>query len=415
MFIEEWTDFLIERANIDPKLGEISALFMISSLCGRNFSIHMPFGDIYPNIWVMGIGKSRVSRKTTLTRKIKEAIRRIDTTIFTSDNFTPESFYYEFIDNPSKAYIDDEAGGFLAATQEDKGKSYMGGMKQELCKFYDGETYTLSRRIPDEEGRTRIELENIYFTKFLLLQPSGISYLSQTDFEVGYLNRFIFYFINPQPRKDVSFYDPHPESIKTVIKQLEIIRNIRDTYEKINFMENDDKVEKMWNNFDSKIDKMCRSLGDDDVKIGYLANLPTLLLKLSMLFRLDVVNEDEIYDGVIYLRTDDMKKALNYINNIIYPNFNKFCLYFTESQHTGRSEIITRKADLNRIKVLIEYNQPISYIDLLQNAQIYENELIRILQTLLKTNSIRTVDNEKRLSKAEFIIEKGNENERKNT
>jgi hypothetical protein len=105
---------------------------------------------IAPNLWVMLIGPSRISRKTTVTRLVREIVEEVSPELLTAESFTPEALYELFSglqDGASIAWVRDEFNMFFIMLR----KKYMYGVREILNLLYMG--LSERRKLRDKEFR----------------------------------------------------------------------------------------------------------------------------------------------------------------------------------------------------------------------------------------------------------------------
>jgi len=97
--------------------------FVVSSILGHHVRLitsYIPSG-LAPNLWVLLIGPSRITRKTTAMRLATNVIKAVNPAILMPASFTPEALYEMFNqlnEGDVVVWVKDELGGFFKSLEK---------------------------------------------------------------------------------------------------------------------------------------------------------------------------------------------------------------------------------------------------------------------------------------------------------
>lgn len=181
-FIEKYVAYASLKTDAPIQYHYSVALTLLAAVCCRNYSADFQHGTLYPNTWVILVGKSSLDRKSTAMKIGKRLLPAYVKKI--PEEFSPEALVASLATNASGIMVRDEFAGFLSALR----KEYMSGTKDFFCILYD---------CPDEYTRTlksnTFNLKNVYFnilsgTTF----ESLTEHISIEDLKSGFAARFLF-------------------------------------------------------------------------------------------------------------------------------------------------------------------------------------------------------------------------------
>ena len=164
-FIKEYVDYAEPLSEAPIQFHMANAFVIIAASCKRN--IYLPFGamNIYPNIYVLVIGKSGITRKTTAMYLAQHILNRVDSNSIFTSTMSLEGFYQELLQYPNKVCFYSEFKAFI----ENCSKKYGQGLVTEFTRLWD---------CPDS---FRINLKNLE-EKNIVTNPS-LSFISSTTFD----------------------------------------------------------------------------------------------------------------------------------------------------------------------------------------------------------------------------------------
>jgi len=163
---------------------DVCGIFALSAaLGGRLVLKELDFGWKKVNVFVLLLGDSSISHKTTAIKACERLLRDTGEVEFLSGRFSIEGTLMEIRAAPWGVFIRDEFTGLMVESQ----KSYIADLKQFLCAVYDCE---IGSRTTIKYGKVEIKGEcnsflsgTVPYSLSLILQPD--------DFKGGMLPRFI--------------------------------------------------------------------------------------------------------------------------------------------------------------------------------------------------------------------------------
>ncbi|MEM0385261.1 MAG: DUF3987 domain-containing protein [Nitrososphaeria archaeon] len=363
---------------------------IVSILLGRYVRIYTTYNrqGIMPNIWVLLIGPSRIVRKTTAMNLGTSIVESIDENLIMPASFTPEALYEMFTGfSPGDAllWVKDEFGGFFKMLQ----KKYMAGMREILSSLYVGQgevrkLRNLTFRIP----------KGLYICVVGTMPTPPHYYLSEEDFSSGFLNRFVLAYalMRDQGRRIPVLHRSKEveEERQTIIEQLVSMIEVYSSQAIIPVVFSS-QAQKIIDEYDIDVERelyrMEREQPTNLFKL-YLAESPTLFLKLAVLRRLArkpypstsvlVVDENDCVKAY-----EDLKAFLDCAKKVI-----------EDVQLAGEAKpIVTEEKGLERIYSYIKSKgyQGATLSDILLNTRILKKDLAEYIITLVEQGRIIAV------------------------
>ena len=182
-----------------PEWHFVSAVSQLAVVADRKLVVRLAHGDIYPNMYFIGLGDSTISRKSTgmnIASSVMAAMGLEEARL--PNSFSPESFIECMADRPHAYLWLDEAGSMLAAMQ----KAYMNDMRDLFCDLYECRSYRRTLRTSQRRSsRTDFNVEDPYLNQWLLTTPDVFKANTTTlDATSGWLVRYLF--VNPEYDKE---------------------------------------------------------------------------------------------------------------------------------------------------------------------------------------------------------------------
>lgn len=206
-FIDSYIDWASSKTDA-ARVFHVASAFTILSTVFSDFGHAMPkFGRLPLNMWFMVLGETTRSRKSTTRGQMLSFIRALsDDDEFNYDlgsDFTPEALDNALLDRPHRSGIvhRDEVQGFF---KELDSKAYMAGAKGKLTELYDGHVSGKLRATGDNKRRPSVPVSLVLFV--MGIRDHVADYLTQEDFQSGFLTRFIYVEAEAPPRTKESDY-----------------------------------------------------------------------------------------------------------------------------------------------------------------------------------------------------------------
>jgi len=292
------------------------------------------------NIWILGIGKSRITRKSTVAKKGREILETIDEGMILPEDFTPEAGLsriqkkYDASRHETRVtWIQDEISIFFDKL---KNKEYMAGTDGILSRLYDGHTF---RR--ETKGEGLIEIKYPYFTAFLTSTIYLPTLWTEAMIYQGFLNRFLVFYGRKDHHKPLREYFTE-EELREADELTEWLKTLWSYPDFINVAFNKETKEK-YDDFMMRIEDEIekREFG---LRESYYGALPDFLVKVAPLYRLARLGIDELNKGKVdflVVEPQDLERGIFLVNEA-WKGFNEAL----ERMTTGIVSEVIEKSEL---------------------------------------------------------------------
>ena len=381
--IDDYVEYATKACDA-PKIYHLAmGYFVVSSILGRFVRLITPYNrrGIAPNLWVLLIGPSRIVRKTTAMWLAEDLIKEVNPNILIPASFTPEALYEMFNQlNPGDTvvWVKDEMGGFFKSLE----KRYMYGVREILSSMYTGRGETrklrnLTLRIPD----------GLYVCACGTMPTPPHVYLTEEDFQSGFMNRWILAYATQRERtlpliRDPSETEPLFQGLVQKLKEYEgVLSSVTPVLGIASSAQA--KIEEYNRESEREITIMEES-APGSLFAMYYGESPTLLLKLSMLRRLA---RGSLQEPLLVIEDQDVDKALGDLKAFIESARN----VVDDVQSSPRPKpVLTEEKILTKIVTLINSRGPegMSYSELLKKTKLVGDELKRYIITLVEREDV---------------------------
>ena len=203
-FLKQYLDNATKRCNAYPLALLASFLPVISVSLGNKVYIINNNNKIYPNLWVLLIGPSGQSMKSTAMNMALSYLEPYKTKLDETDyerlcptigKVTPVKLGSMLKENPSRLLVFNEFGEFIENANSKNNK----GMIQTLTDVYDSNEYTYNSM------KHSINAKNCALS-FLSCATEGYiqkCFKTASDQKSGFLQRFIYVVISPSDESDI--------------------------------------------------------------------------------------------------------------------------------------------------------------------------------------------------------------------
>lgn len=185
-FIDRYSEWANTLTDAPIQYHRATGVSILSTVMTPYISLPTSFGIIVPNIWIMVLAGTTMTRKSTsldIARRLMDDV--LEDYMLATDG-SPEGLLTEmsYRDGKISVFHRDEVTGFMEAAA---GRDYMSGLLQSFTRLYDGQPETRILR------REKIEIKKPY----LLFMAGGIKsqmeeIVSMEHIRSGFLPRFIF-------------------------------------------------------------------------------------------------------------------------------------------------------------------------------------------------------------------------------
>lgn len=198
-FIDQYVRWGKTKTDADPVYHEAAAMTILSTILS-DFGHAMPsFGKLGLNMWFMILGPSSNSRKTTTRNMMMRYIDDMNNEEFEYDlgsDSTTEGMLSDLAERPGRSglFYRDEAQDMLSNARG--GKNYLSDFTGTLTELYDG--WVRGRR--RSGGKLKTNRVETAFNLYLMGVAQKVAeVLDPTDFESGFLARFVYVLGQPVP------------------------------------------------------------------------------------------------------------------------------------------------------------------------------------------------------------------------
>jgi len=360
-FIEAYKDYAGQITDAPEKYHELLALSIIATVLGRQVYLKYGVFNLYPNLYIVLLGKSTVMRKTACLNLAKHIIRKFNNGLILPNDFTPEGLFNLLNDKPAGLISWSEFGAFLINAST---KSYQAGLKEFITEAYDCPDL-LNKRLSGKE----YSINNICLN---ITTASTIHWftdrINESDTLGGFLGRFIYMPCKAED-KNGWYYMPQPESMALSNKLVIDIKTISELKGEFKISEEAKTIQIKWlRSHENELEMLEDSKGI----IGFYARLSDYLLKFAMLYEISGNRTLEISEG-------SMLRAVKMVNQL------KKSIDELMSDHIA----FTKEAkDMQKVLNLIKAGGTIRRDRLLQNSNMTAKQLDEVLSTLIQSNRI---------------------------
>lgn len=144
--VEDYVEFACERTDAAISYHRAGALMIVSCLISGSVKTPISYNmrGVVPNLWVMLLAPSTVSRKTTAMSLVRRMIEEVDPDVVMATDATPEGLLTAMSVRSGQVslFYKDEITGMLSSVGR---KEYMRGFVEALITLYDNQN--LSRQL----------------------------------------------------------------------------------------------------------------------------------------------------------------------------------------------------------------------------------------------------------------------------
>lgn len=200
-----WTSSKSDAANAYNVAGAFTVLSTVFS----DFGHAVPhWGDVPLNLWFMVLGSTTLSRKSTAKGYMLKCIEALEDESYNYDlgsKFTAEGLDEALRSNANRSALlhIDEIQGLMKQLDS---KAYLAGIKGELTEIYDGKVTGKLRASGEEKDKKR-KGARVAMNLFAMgIRKQLADYLTEDDFQSGFLTRFIWVSAEPLERSPETDY-----------------------------------------------------------------------------------------------------------------------------------------------------------------------------------------------------------------
>ncbi|MFA6373803.1 MAG: DUF3987 domain-containing protein [Methanothrix sp.] len=265
-----------------PEYHYTSALSLLSICTNRNLVLRLSQDDLYPNIWVMNLGKSTVSRKSAAIGKFSRFAGDLFPLAALPQSYSPEGLLEELTEKPKGYLVKDEAAAMIEAME----KNYMLEMRDIYCILYDCKGYRRKLRTSQRNKQSEFGAMDPFINLLCATTPESFSqFTTLNDLTSGWLVRFIYTL--PNYKKPYMHFKPISEEDQNayaqVLSRLAYLKGLlysRDTPIEIQLEPDAWAYYQAWQ---EQREGELVEIGDD-IQLAFFGRLAFTALKMAILF-----------------------------------------------------------------------------------------------------------------------------------
>lgn len=199
-FVDDYVDWAKTRTDAPEIYHRNLALTLLSCVYGNKARLHMQHGQEPLNLWLILLGDTTVSRKTTSVRLMEEVLNIFEeytgNKVDIGADFSPEALTKKLGERDGKVSLinRDEVQGFFKAVL---GKSYMSDALDVLTNLYGGRVKQVLRNNKDTAQEHRAT--TVFNLLLYGIAEQTAEQLDEENFRSGFLQRFTWVMSPPIP------------------------------------------------------------------------------------------------------------------------------------------------------------------------------------------------------------------------
>lgn len=331
--------------------------------------------SIYPeglgtNLYVVLIGDSTRSRKSTSTALALHVLQRALSDALLPDSASPESLVEQLAERSGRStvFVADEFAGLLDKLHHQK---HMAGFVALLLTIYSGRDYRYSRHSKRTKDGERVSDQDVVHEPHLSIAaaatPSIFSTTTQTDIETGLLPRFAV--VMPEtlpPRKP--FYQAKPPDQSYTNALVKVLADLHVWAQKRPKVVFGPGALETVDGFQAEIEAMA---GEDNAPTIMLQRLGAMALKLSMLVACGRLNATE--SSTLTVTEDDARQAVG-----VARRWKEYAIRFAERVGETQFETVVQ-----RVKRLLTPGKSVERRTIARKLHLSKRTLDEVQETLV--------------------------------
>lgn len=282
-FINKVTTWMSGLSDTYYEYQVLAGLWLLSDLIQGKGSVKLRTGEVKPNLYVMLLGQSTKSRKTTAAKKIKQIREIAINEEMYHDEPTLEGYLEILADEPTQSFVCDECSGLLAKFH----KKYNEGIFDLECKIFDGESVRKVKASGQKNTVKEFIVKKPYVTHLYATTPDKFcAVMTLEDFLCGYGYRWLYaYPTYKKARMDVDVEDN--ENVTAWAEVLTAVKTLRKKYtdsSEFTFSITKEAL-KLFNDIGRELEDEAEKKQDEALD-SEVARIEDNILKLSMLLEI---------------------------------------------------------------------------------------------------------------------------------
>jgi len=313
-FLQAYKNYARNLTDAPKIFHDLIGLNLLSLAVGRT-PIEVTPDIIFPNVWILLVGYSGISRKSTCLNLARNVLP--SGSYLLPNEFTKEALVEELSINPQGICLWDECGSLLKQFKINRGH-YMTGLDDLLCLLYDFKGIYKRKLV-----KGTFQLENVCFNMVWATTISKFANVELDQISSGFLARFLIVFGEKDyamPRRSL---EPEDEERMEVAKQrLQKVWNVfHSKHLKFKF---DSAALELVNAWQTEHEEELKQIPDPeeaDVKGAIVTRLGDYLIKFSALYEVDdILSKNKLSNlatSHIIISIDSVLKSMKIIDKML--------------------------------------------------------------------------------------------------
>lgn len=318
-FLSQYLRYGYDVSDTYTEYWYVGGLYILAEVSDKMLKVDLRQMTIYPNLYVMVLGKSTTSRKSTALGKTRDIWRVAKPDVRTTGvptDATPEAFTGHMNDYQHTGWIRDEASGLLDLMA----KQYMRGFKDLLMALYDNEPYSKKLRTGQRiASEAQINIQDPFLNIMWATTYAGFTAkMSIDDTLTGFAARFLY--AAPQGTKDRWLPLEQGEGLDSEIGpvMIEHLQGIVDRIGEMDVsvhMDLSKESQEYYNRWQEGKEQAYEN-GDDDSLSQIYGRLAPTVVKLAILFELGSSD----FDPERPIRLEYIREACRQVDEYFMPS-----------------------------------------------------------------------------------------------
>jgi len=434
--LKEVCDYYALSTDANLEIRCAAGLILLSLLVGRTLRLREGNRETYPNLWVLIIGPSSDTRKSTLqvlTEKLWEKVlddievkdhilrppsepketpfrdeeleigRTLGEYAIWSDDFSPEALTHKLAlisavyDECRFAIFTDEAGHYLAALEK---KDYLATAAGKMLSLYDCPRRKLMER--RQAGKLiTYEARNVFMNWFLVTTPVALLKASIQQLKyTGFFQRCLFVPAGPREKEPEDFQPPVQdediEDLVTKLRKLALISRASPT--KVRNVEFTEEAKEMFREFASEF-RTFRHENPNLLEAELLARLDTHTKKLAVLMQACIEVENGASEEADYL-LGEVENSTLFVSEKAVQRAVGLSRYFWEATTFAAVNLLHTSEFMEKRQRIVDALQraggTASQRDILRSTHMTLKEFQEVIETMKARGEIEVSQNLKK-------------------
>lgn len=185
-FIEKYTEWADKLGDAATQYHPAGAFIILSCLLSGDVRLPISIGTLVPNLWVMILADTTLTRKTTAMGNAMDLLKEVEEDIVLATDGSMEGLMTAVAARPNRTslFLKDEITGLIESMGK---KQYMAGMMEALTNLYDG------KQVKRVLRSGTINVKNPIFVFFGGgIREKMVELLQYQHVTSGFLPRFVF-------------------------------------------------------------------------------------------------------------------------------------------------------------------------------------------------------------------------------